>query len=133
MKKLLSLAVVAVFAVTACGSSTATAAPSTGPGGLIGIAMPTKSSARWVSDGNNLVTTLTIQNLSAYTTYFFRVGGINYNNVVNYVTVGSTQTTVGPSPVGPVISSRLSIQARRKGSVAAMCATARPTWPAPNR
>ena len=59
MKKLLSLAVVAVFAVTACGSSTATAAPSTGPGGLIGIAMPTKSSARWGSDGNNLVTTLT--------------------------------------------------------------------------
>jgi putative multiple sugar transport system substrate-binding protein len=63
MKKLLSLAVVAVFAVTACGSATSTSAPSgaapAGAGGLIGIAMPTKSSARWVSDGDNVVKQLT--------------------------------------------------------------------------
>jgi putative multiple sugar transport system substrate-binding protein len=64
MKKLLSLAVIAVFAVTACGTSTATTAPAAGTqapaaGGLIGIAMPTKSSQRWVSDGDNLVKQLT--------------------------------------------------------------------------
>ena len=28
--------------------------------------------------------TLTVTGLSAYTTYYFRVGAINYNNVVNY-------------------------------------------------
>jgi putative multiple sugar transport system substrate-binding protein len=76
MKKLLSLAVIGVFAVSACSSTTATgtpaaataatggsAAPATTPapaaGGLIGIAMPTKSSQRWVSDGDNLVKQLT--------------------------------------------------------------------------
>jgi putative multiple sugar transport system substrate-binding protein len=63
MKKLLSLAVIGVFAVTACSSTTASQAPgaSQAPasGGLIGIAMPTKSSARWVSDGDNLVKQLT--------------------------------------------------------------------------
>jgi putative multiple sugar transport system substrate-binding protein len=59
MKKLLSLAVVGVFAVTACSSSTPSSSAGTASGGLIGIAMPTKSSARWVSDGDNLVKSLT--------------------------------------------------------------------------
>ena len=79
MKKLLSVAMVGLFAVAACGGTAATTAPTTGPaattapavttgpaattgtggGGLIGIAMPTKSSARWVSDGANLVSALT--------------------------------------------------------------------------
>jgi putative multiple sugar transport system substrate-binding protein len=68
MKKLLSLAVVGMFAVTACSSAATTpgasaaaggSAAAAGPGGLIGIAMPTKSSARWVSDGDNLVKSLT--------------------------------------------------------------------------
>jgi putative multiple sugar transport system substrate-binding protein len=65
MKKLLSLAVIGMFAVTACSSATSTtgagagSAAAAGPGGLIGIAMPTKSSARWVSDGDNLVKSLT--------------------------------------------------------------------------
>jgi putative multiple sugar transport system substrate-binding protein len=67
MKKLLSLAVIGMFAVTACSSATSTTGASAGagspaaagPGGLIGIAMPTKSSARWVSDGDNLVKSLT--------------------------------------------------------------------------
>jgi putative multiple sugar transport system substrate-binding protein len=66
MKKLLSIALVAGL-VAACSSSAATSAPTTGSGsgGLIGIAMPTKSSARWISDGNNLVTALTAK---GYTT-----------------------------------------------------------------
>ena len=64
MKKLFSVAFVGLFAMAACGGTTATTAPTTGPtvaagGGLIGIAMPTKSSARWVSDGANLVKALT--------------------------------------------------------------------------
>lgn len=64
MKRLISLALVAGLALAACGGTTASTAPSTGAsagtspaaggGELIGIAMPTKSSARWVSDGANL-------------------------------------------------------------------------------
>jgi putative multiple sugar transport system substrate-binding protein len=72
MKKLLSFAVVGVLALAACSTPAASTAPggsaapgsaapgsaAAGPGGLIGIAMPTKSSARWVSDGANLETAL---------------------------------------------------------------------------
>ena len=64
MKKLLSFAVVGVLALAACtsnapgGSSAPGGSTAAGPGGLIGIAMPTKSSARWVSDGANLVKAL---------------------------------------------------------------------------
>ncbi|HET7726846.1 MAG TPA: multiple monosaccharide ABC transporter substrate-binding protein [Candidatus Limnocylindrales bacterium] len=74
MKKLLSAAVVAAaLVVAACSGGGAspgqgTAEPgqsqpaetaATGGGGLVGIAMPTKSSARWISDGDNLVKSLT--------------------------------------------------------------------------
>jgi putative multiple sugar transport system substrate-binding protein len=64
MKKLLSFAVAGVLALAACtsnapaGSSGPGGSAAAGPGGLIGIAMPTKSSARWVSDGANLVKAL---------------------------------------------------------------------------
>ncbi len=74
MKKLLSLTLAAsVLALAGCstGATTAPAASSApgassaasqapaGGGGLVGIAMPTKSSARWIADGDNLVKSLT--------------------------------------------------------------------------
>ena len=49
------------FGVTACGSSTKTAdkqAGAAGAGALIGVTMPTKSSQRWIDDGNNLKSAL---------------------------------------------------------------------------
>ena len=59
MKKLLTFAAIGVLVLAACGTSNAPAGSgATGAGGLIGIAMPTKSSARWVSDGANLETSL---------------------------------------------------------------------------
>jgi putative multiple sugar transport system substrate-binding protein len=73
MKKFLTAAMVAgALVVAACGNSgTATPAPASagasapasqaaggGEGGLVGIAMPTKSSARWIADGDNLVKSL---------------------------------------------------------------------------
>jgi putative multiple sugar transport system substrate-binding protein len=79
MKRLLALTAAALFVFAACSSGGATTAPqsaapaeSAGPGdsatpagspaagagGLVGIAMPTKSSARWISDGDNLVKSL---------------------------------------------------------------------------
>jgi putative multiple sugar transport system substrate-binding protein len=76
MKRLMALTVAAGLALAACsgGASTApSAAPAgstapsaatsasaaAGAGGLVGIAMPTKSSARWIADGDNLVKSLT--------------------------------------------------------------------------
>jgi putative multiple sugar transport system substrate-binding protein len=77
MKRLMALAVAAGFALAACstpaGSSAPSAAPASagapsgetsasaaaGAGGLVGISMPTKSSARWIADGDNLVKSLT--------------------------------------------------------------------------
>jgi putative multiple sugar transport system substrate-binding protein len=77
MKRLLALTVAAGLAFAACNSSGAStapsaAAPSAAPAdsaapagspaaagtGLVGIAMPTKSSARWIADGDNLVKAL---------------------------------------------------------------------------
>jgi putative multiple sugar transport system substrate-binding protein len=59
MKKLLTFAAIGVLVLAACGTSnTPAGSGATGAGGLIGIAMPTKSSARWVSDGANLETSL---------------------------------------------------------------------------
>ena len=70
MKKLLTLSLAAGLLLAACGGAStaapasnapgATPAPSVAPGvgGLVGIAMPTKSSARWISDGDNLVKSL---------------------------------------------------------------------------
>ncbi len=81
MKKFLTVAMAAgALVVAACGGGGATTAPSAstapastgtesmapespstaaGAGGLVGIAMPTKSSARWIADGDNLVKSLT--------------------------------------------------------------------------
>jgi putative multiple sugar transport system substrate-binding protein len=64
MKKLLSLIVVSVLANAACASmttpsGTAAGSAATGQGGLVAIALPTKSSARWASDGDRLVRSLT--------------------------------------------------------------------------
>ncbi|NNU78787.1 multiple monosaccharide ABC transporter substrate-binding protein [Clostridium estertheticum] len=65
MKKILSglLLVSMVFGLTACGSKADTAkTPTTtavkASGKLAGIAMPTKTSQRWIDDGNNMVKSL---------------------------------------------------------------------------
>jgi putative multiple sugar transport system substrate-binding protein len=63
MKRLLTLAIGAVLIVGACsstgGGASGGASAAAGAGGLVGIAMPTKSSARWIADGDNLVKSLT--------------------------------------------------------------------------
>lgn len=57
MKKMLSVVIVLsmVLGLTACGSSKASSTGKIeGTGKIAGIAMPTKSSQRWVDDGNNM-------------------------------------------------------------------------------
>jgi putative multiple sugar transport system substrate-binding protein len=62
MKRLLGIALLGSFVLGACGSS-ATGAPSGRADGsgvpLVGIAMPGKSSSRWIAAGENLVKSLT--------------------------------------------------------------------------
>lgn len=55
MKKFLSLAMVAGLVLAACSGG----GSGSGSGELVGISMPTKSSARWIADGDNLVKSLT--------------------------------------------------------------------------
>jgi putative multiple sugar transport system substrate-binding protein len=63
MKRFLTLAIAGLFVVGACsstgGGASAGSSAAAGAGGLVGIAMPTKSSARWIADGDNLVKSLT--------------------------------------------------------------------------
>ncbi|HYN95333.1 MAG TPA: multiple monosaccharide ABC transporter substrate-binding protein [Pilimelia sp.] len=55
-RKLLgALACAAVLAVAGCGGDGDDAGSGGGDKGTVGIAMPTKSSERWVADGNNMV------------------------------------------------------------------------------
>lgn len=57
MKKYSLMMVVLAFVliVSACGNGNGAGGSSEGTNGKVGIAMPTKSSERWVNDGNNMV------------------------------------------------------------------------------
>lgn len=60
MKKVLALvlATVLVLSLAACGAPAASAPAGGGKGGKVGVAMPTKSSQRWILDGDNMKKTL---------------------------------------------------------------------------
>src|ERR1019366_5510899 len=84
---------------------------STGPGNNTsqGYEMDASTSASFVPFISSITTsvipsTLTIGGLSPYTTYYIRVGGINFNNVVNYTVLAATRTAAGLAPTSPVIS-----------------------------
>jgi putative multiple sugar transport system substrate-binding protein len=49
------LALLTTLALSSCGRATETATGGDGDKGTVGIAMPTKSSERWVADGKNMV------------------------------------------------------------------------------
>ena len=114
MKKFLSVALVAgALAVAACGGGTtattapaseapATAAPaseapmseapaesSAAGSGLVGIAMPTKSSARWIADGDNLVKALTALGYETDLQYAEDDIPTQLNQVENMITKGA--------------------------------------------
>src|SRR6185295_6782748 len=54
---------------------------------------------------NVALSTLTVINLTPNTLYYFRAGGVNWNNVYNYSFIGSSATTAGAAVTNPVISS----------------------------
>ncbi len=53
--KLLAVVMLASLVLTACGGAAAPAAPAADDKLLVGISMPTKSSTRWISDGESMV------------------------------------------------------------------------------
>ena len=57
MRKALSLFMIValIFVVAACGGKETSSGGGSGESGFVGIAMPTKSSERWVYDGENMV------------------------------------------------------------------------------
>src|SRR5205807_4016616 len=48
--------------------------------------------------------TLTVSGLAAFTTYYLRVGDLNWNDATNYASIGSTMTTAGGAVGSPAIS-----------------------------
>ncbi len=109
MKKFLFVALAAgALVVGACGGSAATTAPgatkapattapaTTAPesvapvaGGLVGIAMPTKSSARWIADGDNLVKSLVALGYETDLQYAEDDIPTQLNQVENMITKGA--------------------------------------------
>ena len=104
MKRLLSLMLVAGLALAACSTSGASTAPSAaatagtsagtsaapaGGGELIGIAMPTKSSARWIADGDNLVKSLVALGYETDLQYAEDDIPTQLNQVENMITKGA--------------------------------------------
>src|SRR5439155_27092926 len=47
--------------------------------------------------------TLTVSGPAAFTTYYLRVGDLNWHNATNYVSIGSTMTTSGGAVGSPAI------------------------------
>jgi hypothetical protein len=52
---------------------------------------------------NASLSTLTVNGLSTSVLYYFRAGAINWNNVVNFSSLGSASTGAGPAPTNPII------------------------------
>src|SRR4029077_12053458 len=48
--------------------------------------------------------TLTVVGLTAYTTYYLRAGGDNWNGTTNYITIGSTLTNAGAAPTAVTLN-----------------------------
>jgi putative multiple sugar transport system substrate-binding protein len=108
MKRLLALTVAAGLAFAACSGSGASTAPSAAPAesaapadsaapaessaagtGLVGIAMPTKSSARWIADGDNLVKALTALGYETDLQYAEDDIPTQLNQIENMITKGA--------------------------------------------
>jgi putative multiple sugar transport system substrate-binding protein len=94
MKRILTLAIAGLFVLGACsnaGSSASAGASAAAPGagGLVGIAMPTKSSARWIADGDNLVKSLTELGYTTDLQYAEDDIPTQLNQVENMITKGA--------------------------------------------
>ena len=80
-----------LLALTACGqssSSSGTAAPGDNKGATVGISMPTKDSARWIADGDNMVKQFQALGYKTDLQYADKVVGTQVSQLENMITKG---------------------------------------------
>ena len=53
---------------------------------------------------NAALSTLSVTGLAGYTTYYLRVGALNWNGVPTYAAAAATRTTTGAAPLNPVVT-----------------------------
>lgn len=95
MRKLLSVLLLAVivFSLAACGGSKGA---SGGDSGLVGISMPTKSSERWVNDGENMVKEFKALGYKTDLQYAEDVVENQVSQIENMITKGVSVLVVAP-------------------------------------
>jgi putative multiple sugar transport system substrate-binding protein len=94
-----ALAVVAALTSAGCGRSTTTEATGGGDGertGTVGISMPTKSSERWVADGNNMAEQFTALGYQTDLQYGDDVVQNQVSQIENMITKGVKLLVVAP-------------------------------------
>ncbi|MGI8332886.1 multiple monosaccharide ABC transporter substrate-binding protein [Actinomadura scrupuli] len=104
-------------ALSACGSSTKSvdekAKPGSGSGALVGVTMPTKSSERWIHDGDNIKTALQKQGYKVDLQYAENDIPTQVNQIENQITQGAKLLIIA-SIDGTAITSQLQEAADKK-------------------
>jgi putative multiple sugar transport system substrate-binding protein len=100
VRKLIRLAAIAALlttlALSGCGRSADTASSGNGEKGTIGIAMPTKSSERWVADGKNMVDQFQAQGYTTDLQYGDDVVQNQVSQIENMITKGVKLLVIAP-------------------------------------
>ncbi|GAB3892632.1 sugar ABC transporter substrate-binding protein [Kibdelosporangium lantanae] len=105
------------LALTACGSSEKTAdqkpAPGASAGGLVGVTMPTKSSERWIHDGDNIKAQLEKLGYQVDLQYAENDIPTQVNQIENQITKGAKLLVIA-SIDGTAITTQLQEAADKK-------------------
>jgi putative multiple sugar transport system substrate-binding protein len=116
-----SVGLALAMAMTACGSSTKTvdqdttssAAPGAAGGALVGVTMPTKSSERWIGDGNNVKSALEKLGYKVDLQYAENDIPTQVNQIENQITRGAKLLVIA-SIDGTAITTQLQEAADKK-------------------
>jgi ABC-type xylose transport system substrate-binding protein len=90
------LAMLTTLVLSGCGRSTDTAAGGNGDKGTVGIAMPTKSSERWVADGKNMVDQFQAMGYATDLQYGDDVVQNQVSQIENMITKGVKLLVIAP-------------------------------------
>jgi putative multiple sugar transport system substrate-binding protein len=90
------LALLTTLALSGCGRATDTATGGDGDKGTVGIAMPTKSSERWVADGKNMVDQFQSMGYATDLQYGDDVVQNQVSQVENMITKGVKLLVIAP-------------------------------------
>ncbi|MDQ1289683.1 MAG: putative multiple sugar transport system substrate-binding protein [Actinomycetota bacterium] len=112
-----TLGLLLVAGLTACGSSAKTAdtasSGGSGAGSLVGVTMPTKSSERWIHDGNNLKSSLEKLGYKVDLQYAENDIPTQVNQIENQITQGAKLLVIA-SIDGTAITTQLQEAADKK-------------------